>query len=110
MAKLLRPRSAAAFFGMGYSTFNAARIADPDFAALRRGVPLGERAIGFDEDDCLKVKLIKECRRDSIADCEINAEVERRFVAKKAQELRIAEAAQSKPKSKEVANTGARHG
>jgi len=104
----MRPKAAAAFFPMPFSSFNRARYDDPDFARLKKGIPIGLRAIIFTYDDCLWVKLIKECRRDGIADDKLEAEVERRFIAKKAQNVRIAEEAKklsaAKPKSKEVHN------
>jgi hypothetical protein len=88
---ILRPRPAAAFCGYKYSTFNEARVKDPDFRALK-AVPLGERAIGFFGDDLLRVLFRKAARRDGVAPNQLDEEIERRLIERRAQEALIAEA------------------
>ena len=93
--KMLRGRPAADHLRDSFSSFNRKRNEDPDYAILRKGIPLGERAIGFDVDDLDRVILIKMCRRDGIADDQIGEEVERRLLALRIREREIEEAAKS---------------
>jgi hypothetical protein len=89
--EILRARPAAAFLGMGFSHFNAARHSDPDFQDCK-AVPLGERAIGFFRSNLLKVLLRKEARRDGVAPEHLDEEVQRRFIKRRAEEELISEA------------------
>jgi predicted DNA-binding transcriptional regulator AlpA len=90
-SEILRARPAAAFLGVGFSHFNAARNDDPDFQDCK-AVPLGERAIGFFRSDLLKVLLRKEARRDGVAPEHLDEEVQLRFIKRRAEEELIAEA------------------
>jgi hypothetical protein len=88
--RIRRPRVAAAVLGMSFSGFNEARKADPDFQHCLP-IPIGKRAIGFDDDDLLRVQLRKAARRDGLSDDRLDEEVERRLIKERARESLIAE-------------------
>jgi hypothetical protein len=89
---ILRPRPSAAFIGLSYSGFNAARVTDPDFQDLVP-VPIGERrAIGFFRNSLLKVLFRKQARRKGVPAEHVEAEVERLLIEELAHEQMVAEA------------------
>jgi hypothetical protein len=66
--------------GMPPSSFDAARANDPDFKILEPPIPLGERAIGFFEDDLLRIQLLKASRGAGVSDADREAWIEDRLI------------------------------
>jgi predicted DNA-binding transcriptional regulator AlpA len=89
--KIVRPRQCAELLGMGFSTFDLARREDPDFKILEPPIPIGPRAIGFFEDDVLRLQLLKASRGAGVSDADRKRWIEDRLIEALARSEQVSE-------------------